>query len=790
MISTKIIQLILGLFLILPFSIFAQNEATVKGKVLESTSKNPLEYATIIIYSQKDSSIISGETTNAQGIYNITIPYGDYFGKIEFIAYHPQVITPFTLTSESNILDIGITELIVNSTSLIEVEVMTSKGDMQMTLDKKIYNVGKDISSTGGTATDVLGNVPSVEVSQEGAISLRGNSGVQILIDGKPSAMAGKNGTGLKQLSANQIERIEVITNPSAKYEAEGTAGIINIVLKKEKKPGVNGSIIMTVGYRDIYGISANLNYRKNRFNFFTNIGLDYRKNHGYGALYQEIQNDSLAIMEFERDHVLGGLWGNARLGADYYFNDNNILTTAVTYRQGQDNDEINMVYRDYVNDLFNPIGISTRDDNTIKDESNLEYSLTYTRKFGEKGHELVGDIRFQDVEKLDGSELIGKYFDSDFNPNGIQDLAQRSSDEEGERRLITKIDYTYPISKTEKIELGYQGSFRNIKNNFLVEEQTNNDWKVLTNVSNDFKYDENIYGIYGTYKNRKGNLAYQFGARMEYTDVLTVLVNTNVENPRQYLNFFPSASFKYDLKNSNALKISYSRRIRRPTYNDLSPFFTYNDPRNQFSGNPDLKPEYTDSYELSHVKYWEKGSMSSAVFYRHRTNVINRILEQINGDTTLLRSENLKSREDIGLDFTVTYKPTVWWNLSANTVFFYVANDASNLDETYQNDNYSWTARVNSRFKIKNKTDLQLTFNYRAPQAKAQGINKSIAFLNLGVSRVVLNNRGKLTFNIADVFNSAVFRGMVETENIYRETEFLWTYRTFRLSLNYRLSQ
>ena len=385
---------------------------------------------------------------------------------------------------------------------------------------------------------------------------------------------------------------------------------------------------------------------------------------------------------------------------------------------------------------------------------------------------------------------MIGKYFDSNLHPNGLEDLEQRSSDDEGERRLITKIDYTYPISKTEKIELGYQGSFRNIKNNFIVEERTNNDWKVLTNVSNDFKYVENIFGVYGTYKNKKGNLGYQFGARVEYTDVLTVLVKTNVENPRKYLNFFPSVSFKYDLKNSNALKISYSRRVRRPTYNDLSPFFTYNDPRNQFKGNPDLKPEYTDSYELSHVKYWEKGSLSSSVFYRNRTNVISRILEQVNGDTTLLRSENLKSREDIGLDFTATYKPKAWWNLSASTVFFYITNDASNLDVSYQNDNYTWTARVNSRFKLKTKTELQFTFNYRAPQAKAQGINKSLAFLNLGVSRVVLNKKGKLTFNIADVFNSAVFRGMTETDNIYRESEFLWTYRTFKLSLNYRFGK
>lgn len=785
---TKVIQMILGLFLILPGSLFSQNEARINGKVLESTNKSPLEYATIIIYNQKDSSMVSGETTDAQGVYNIPIPYGDYFGKIEFIAYHPQTIDPFTLGPDRKILDLGSSELMVNTTSLKEVEVMTSKGAMQMTLDKKTYNVGKDISSTGGTASDILANVPSVEVGQEGAISLRGNSGVQILIDGKPSAMAGKNGIGLRQLSASLIEKIEVITNPSAKYEAAGTAGIINIVLKKEKKAGINGSLNATVGYRDIYGISANLNYRKNRFNFFTNMGLDYRKNHGYGTLYQEIQDTTLSIMDLSRDHILGGLWGNARVGVDYYFNDNNIITTAINYQQGQDQDEINIIYRDFIDEISNPIGISTRDDNTIKEETNLEYSLTYTRKLKGKGHELIADIRFQDVNKFDESELVEKYFDSEFKPNGIADLVQRSSDDEGERRLITKLDYTYPISKTEELEIGYQGSFRNIKNNFLVEEQVNNDWKVLSNVSNDFKYDENIYGIYGTYKSKKGKLGYQIGIRMEYTDVLTVLVKTNQENPRDYFNFFPSASLKYDLKNGNALKLSYSRRVRRPTYNDLSPFFTYNDPRNQFAGNPDLKPEFTDSYELSHVKYWEKGSLSSAIFYRYRTDVISRILEQVNGDTTLLRSENLNSREDLGFDFTATYQPTPWWNLNANSVFYYVSNDASNLDALYQNDNYTWRARLNSRFKVKAKNEIQLTFNYQAPEARAQGKTKALTFLNFGMSRVVLNNKGKLTFNVADVFNSAVFRGMTETDSIFRESEFQWTYRTFRLSFNYRL--
>jgi len=202
------------------------------------------------------------------------------------------------------------------------------------------------------------------------------------------------------------------------------------------------------------------------------------------------------------------------------------------------------------------------------------------------------------------------------------------------------------------------------------------------------------------------------------------------------------------------------------------------------------LKPEFTDSYELSHVKYWQKGSLSSAIFYRNRKDVINRILEQVNGDTTLLRTENLKSREDIGLDITATYKPKVWWNLSANSVFYYVSQDASNLDASYQNDNYAWRARLNSRFTIRGKNQIQISYAYQAPQATAQGKTKAYYYMNVGLSRVVLNNKGKLTFNIADVFNSAVFRGMTDTEIIFRENEFQWSYRTFRLSFNYRIGQ
>jgi len=782
----------------IPLSLFAQpSKGMVKGKVVDVANQAPLEYATITIFSQKDSSIITGDISNDKGVFAIETRPGKHFVKIEFIGFEAQIISDVIVSRKKKVADLGTIQLGVNTETLVEVEVRAEKSSVQMTLDKRIFNVGKDLANAGGNAADILDEVPSVAVDVEGNVSLRGSEGVQILIDGKPSGLVGiGNSNGLRSLPANLIDRVEVITNPSAKFEAEGSAGIINIVLRKQKKKGLNGSFDFTVGDPSIYGTAINLNFRRKKLNFFTNFGINYGRNFGGGNSYQEFyRGDTTEITVIERKQDRGGISGNIRFGADYYLNDKNTFTTSFLYRLGKDDNISTVDYQDFLNDQNNFVEGTFRTDEEIEDESKLEYALTYTKKMEGKGHELVTDIRFQDNTEKESSDFNEVYFLSDGTPSSATDYFQRSNNKEGERRLITRLDYVKPFGKDKKLEAGYQGSYRHIKNDYLVEEQIANDeWIVFDGLSNDFKYDETIHALYSSFGNKINKFSYQFGARVEYSDVVTELIQTNEINPREYLNFFPSAFLTYDLPNNNAIQASYSRRLRRPRFWSLNPFFTLSDARNRFTGNPDLDPEFTDSYEIGHIKYWDKGSLGSSIYYRHTTGVMQRVVSDVQVvDSiviTLRRPENLATRDDVGFEFNFSYSPFKWWKINGDMNLFRSMIDGSNVNSSFTADTYTMSGRVTSRTTIMKKTDLQLRLNYRAPRATTQGTTKAVTSLNFGMSRDVFNKKGTLTLSVSDVFNSRRRRGTLFTDNLYREEEFQWRGRTTRLTLNYRLNQ
>ena len=798
MFKKNTMRFILLMMMSIPLSLFAQPfNGIVKGKVVDVETQAPLEYATITIFSQKDSSIITGDISNDKGVFSIETRPGKHFVKIEFIGFEAQIINDVIINRGNKVADLGAIKLGVSTNALAEVEVRAEKSSVQMTLDKRIFNVGKDLANAGGNAADILDNVPSVAVDVEGNVSLRGSEGVQILIDGKPSGLVGiGNSDGLRSLPANLIDRVEVITNPSARYEAEGSAGIINIVLRKQRKKGLNGSFDFTLGDPQIYGTAINLNFRRKNFNFFTNFGINYGKNIGGGNAYQEFyRGDTTEITIIERVQNRGGLSGNVRLGADYFINDNNIFTTSFLYRLGKDDNTSTVDYRDFLNNENNFIGNTFRTDHEIEDESKLEYALTYTKKMEGKGHELVADIRFQDNTEKESSEFDEVYFLSDGTPTGSADYLQRSNNKEGERRLITKLDYVKPFGKKKKFEAGYQGSFRSIKNDYIVEEQlTNSDWVVFDGLSNNFNYEENIHAFYTSFGNKINKFSYQLGARIEYSDVLTELKQTNETNPREYFNFFPSAFLTYDLPGNNAIQASYSRRLRRPRFWYLNPFFTLSDARNRFTGNPDLDPEFTDSYEIGHIKIWDKGSLGSSIYYRHTTGVINRVITDVQVIDSLIvtvrRPENLATRDDLGFEFNFSYNPVKWWKINGDMNLFRSITDGSNLNTAFAADTYTMSGRLTSRTTIKKKTDLQLRFNYRAPRETTQGTRKAMYTLNLGMSRDVFKKNGTLTLSVSDLFNSRKRRGTVFTDNLYREEEFQWRGRTAKLTLNYRLNQ
>ncbi|WP_235298885.1 TonB-dependent receptor domain-containing protein [Portibacter marinus] len=800
------------LFFLLSFvclSIHAQRGRTqepglITGKIIDAESNIPLEFATLSLFKAESDELAGGTITNSNGKFEIEAPPGQYYLEIEFISYAPRRVDDIKVSASEEVVIVPTINLSLDSEQLDEVVITEERSQVSLSLDKKVFNVGKDLTNKGGTAEDILDNVPSVAVDLEGNVSLRGSGGVRILVDGKPSMMVGDgNSNGLRNLPANMIESIEVITNPSARYEAEGMAGIINIVLKKDRKKGFNGSIDVTGGYPATAGTAFNLNYRRDKINLFSSLGTRYRTGPGGGFTFQErIYNDGRAseIFNATRSINRSGISGNLNLGMDYFINSNNILTSSFSFRRSREGNNNSVIYEDFMNSRANLVGISERSDDESENEYDTEYALTYEKKLAGKDHKFIADLRFQDNTEVESSDFVQEFFDANGEPSGDDDLFQRSANNETERRINLKADYLRPLPNDGKFEVGLQSSYRLISNRYLVEEQIENEWVRLANLSNDFNYDEFINGAYGIYGKEYLRWSYQVGLRTEYSFIQTQLLDSDEDaNARNYFNFFPSAFLSYKVNEENSLQISYSRRIRRPRFWDLNPFFTFSDPRNQFSGNPDLNPEFTDSYELGYVNYFGKGSLTSSIYYRHTTDVIDRVQTVTNEGVTILRPENLLTQDDIGFEFTGNYKILKWWDLSGNLNAFRSITDGANIQDDFTADAYTWFTRLNNKLKFSKTFESQVRVGHRGARRTPQGFNRGITSIDLGFGKEFPEKNLSLALNVRDLLNSRK-RQSINEFNLYEdgdvvgtffsESEFQWRARSIIVSLNYRINQ
>lgn len=769
-----------------------QKSNIIKGKVEDSETSQPMSYTTVALYNAKDGSLVTGTVTDDLGIFKLESQAGEYYLTIEFISYKTETIGDLNITNDQPVVDLGVIQLTPSSVALAEVEVRAERSTMQFNLDKKVFNVGKDLANQGGSASDILDNVPSVTVDVEGNVSLRGQGNVRILVDGKPSSLVGSDGSGLRNIPANMIDKVEVVTNPSARYDAEGMTGIINIILKKEKKKGINGSFDFNVGYPNLYGTAINLNYRRDKLNFFVNYGVRYQQGPGRGGLYQELyQGDSTFITELDRSHIRGGWSNNIRTGIDFFATDKITLTGALSYRTGVDNNVTTLLYRDYWNTTSDSdlIGHSERIDEEVEDESKLEYSINFIKKFDKKEQLWTADIQYSQSGELESSNITETFFNSNNNPTG-DILNQRSNNNENFTNFLAQTDYKHPFKEDGMFEIGMRLNLRNVSNDVKVEELSGSDWTTLTNFSNDLQYIENIYAAYSTIGDKFGKFSYQFGLRYEYSDIETYLVETQERNPRRYGNLFPSAFLNYEFSEKDAVQVSYSRRIRRPGFWELNPFFSYSDARNFFAGNPNVNPEFTHSFEVGYLKYFEKGSLSSSVYYRHTDGVIFRIREVDSTGFSVTLPQNIGFDDSYGLEVNFSYNPTKWWRLTGDANFFRSITDGTSYDETLYGDTYTWFGRLTSRMTVAKQVDVQVRGNYRAPRVTVQGSQKAIYHLDIAASKEVFKKKGTLTFSVNDVFNSRARNYIVDETNFYTEGFFQWRVRQFTLAMNYRLNQ
>lgn len=780
-----------GVFLLLGSSHLALAQSlSITGRLLQEDTGEPLAFATVILYATADSSMVANALSENDGQFRLQAGPGSYYLEVTYVGYEDKRIPDIQLRAGEGDLELGAIDIRSSSVALEEIEVRAERSQMEFKLDRRVFNVGKDLTNAGNTAADILDNVPSVTVDPEGNVSLRGSQGVRILVNGKPSGLLSADDTrALLRMQGDLIESVEVITNPSARYEAEGEAGIINIILKKNKDKGVNGSFGLTAGYPQNFGASYNLNYRKRNFNLFSNFGLDYRRFPGGGFSTQRFFDPSGQLTDYfttETDQTRGGPGGYLQVGTDWLIDEENTLTGSVLYRLGRDNNDALVTYRDFTpnEELLNT---TVRDIAELEKEHNFESSLLYRRTFRDHpDRELTVDVKYI----LDDDTELADYVQT--TTDGEPPLIQRSRNTEDERNFLFQTDYVHPLGENSKFETGVRLGMRTVNNDFLVEEQADNGKFIpVGDFDDELKFTENIYAAYVIGAHEFGPLSIQAGLRAELSDITAALLKSEVVNNQDYLSLFPSASVSYSFSEKDQLQFSYSRRISRPYFRRLLPFSNFNDPRNNNIGNPNLQPEFTNVLESGYLHYFQNGSFLGNIYYRRTTGVIERITLPGEDGTSIRYPVNLSTRNSFGLELNFSYDLTDWWTLNSDVNFFRAITNGEFEGVDYSADTYTWRGRINTRVDVGKRFQFQASYNYIAPERNTQGRRLSISNFDLAASMDVFDGKGTITLTGRDIFNTRIRRSIIDLPELQAESEFQWR-RSQRVvvSFNYRLNQ
>ncbi|MGK0210198.1 MAG: hypothetical protein ACI9D4_000500 [Polaribacter sp.] len=785
----------------------------ITGSIIEKGTDLPLEYATVV-FLDVNEKIITGGITDTKGYYSIEVPSGNYTVQYEFISYKTVKINNQKLFKNTSLPTIT---LEINAASLDEVVIRAETTEVQVRLDKKIYNIGKDLTTGGATVSDALNNVPSVTVDVDGTINLRGNENVRILINGKPSAIAGFGSTdALRQLPAESIERVEVITSPSARYDAEGTAGILNIILRKEKTIGLNGSIATNFNYPLGSGVTTNINLRTEKFNLFNTSGFRYSdapgnaffdNNYFTRTIIDDETGETILIEPtFNRttekrnyDRLRQGF--NTNLGIEYFLTEKSSLTATGFLRLG-DNETVTT---NTTND-FAPANslqfIRVRTEEEKEDDTSYQFSLNYENNLNDNGEKLTIDLQYENDEETETSFISER--------NTFPDIVDLSGENivaiEDGKEYLAQSDYVLPIGENAQFEAGYRGKFEETITDYNLLEEDGITGNFIRNdsISNIFTYNENTNAIYTQYGNKFGKFSFLLGLRLENTQLkgkstgedVTTSDDFSINFKNDYTELFPTVNLVYEIGDRENITLGYNRRINRPRSWFINPFPSRSSEANIFQGNPGLNPAFASAFDLGYLKRWKKLTLTSSIYYQYETDAFARVQEDTGQATSngipIIRTIpiNLSTNQRFGFEAGILYNPTKWLRLNSSFNIFKFETEGFFNDIDYGTENTSWFSRFSAKVTLPSKIEWQTSGMYRGPRNNAQTETKGMFMMNLAFSKDIIKDNATIAFNVRDLLNSRKRQSFTQTDTFTSESEFQWRQRQFTLSFTYRFNQ
>lgn len=760
---------------------------TVTGKIIDKTLGEPVPYAAVVIKSKADNATVTGGITREDGTFEVKrIPEGTFIFEVQFIGYK-NFQQEISISRRNRNINLGTITLEEDVAQLEGVDVVAERSTIEQKVDRKIINVGKDLTTAGATAADIMNNIPSVNVDQQtGDISLRGNANVRVMVDGKLSNVPVAQ--LLKQIPSTSIKKIELITNPSAKYNPEGMSGIINIVLHKNANIGFNGNVNvgLTDGIEAKFNSSVDLNYRNGKFNIYGNYGNNIGKYVNWGDIYQVDDNSTQAFDFFNnnKSHLY-------KLGVDFYINDKSTLSFFTNQNIFEGTAE-GLTRIAYIDD-------ATRNNNQIFNNStnnrSEQYNLDYKVEFGKEGQSIELEI---DHNRFKNDEDASFRFSGNSSIEDYLDFVDTQRDQ-----TIINLDYVNPLTEKSKLELGAEARlFKTEVGYNSTGLSFNAQGELIPTPSTDFEYGMDIYSAYATYGQNFEKWSYQIGARFENVEVVAD-TNTVAAFTDKYFQVYPSAFFTYNPSDKNSYQVSLSRRVDRPGLQQVNPIREWASPLISSFGNESLVPQFTNSMEVNYTRRLKKGSVTAGVFYRIIEDEINRALyvDRIDLDKLILTYDNFDNTSAYGFELSTNYRPTKWWSINGSFDLFSQTQrgfsqslppgienpqEEDIVTENVEVQNTGWNLRMNNNFSITKKLSLSVFGFYRGRNRNIQFDMEPMYFVNTGVRYAFAQGKGTFSLNFNDVFNTMQFAFTGERPFV-QSGDFNWESNTVFLGMSYR---